>query len=106
MPSPIFSHKTNTARFFTCVAQLDLTYLKDAKMTASKRPERAKNKGVVEETTAFDQLVLPDGHTDMILSLIAQHFRDKGNRQDRTDIVRGKGPHTLGAGIRYVRNID
>lgn len=48
--------------------------------------------------TAFDQLVLPSGHKRMLLSLVAQHFRDKeatseqGIREDdRTDIVRGKG---------------
>lgn len=48
--------------------------------------------------TAFDQLVLPEGHKRMLLSLIAQHFRDKEattRRQaiddDEVDIVRGKG---------------
>ncbi|KAI1733499.1 hypothetical protein F4680DRAFT_441532 [Xylaria scruposa] len=42
---------------------------------------------------AFDQLVLPDGHQDMIKSLIAQHFNDKQTpsvKQDPWDLVRGK----------------
>lgn len=47
--------------------------------------------------TAFDQLVLPDGHKDMVQSLIAQHLRDKeagrkpSRRVQQMDIVRGKG---------------
>ncbi|KAI1268650.1 hypothetical protein F5Y18DRAFT_424012 [Xylariaceae sp. FL1019] len=43
---------------------------------------------------AFDQLVLPSGHKDMVKSLIAQHFRDKQSpiaKEDQWDIVRGKG---------------
>ncbi|OJD28646.1 aaa family atpase [Diplodia corticola] len=57
------------------------------------------NTGTQEKRqTAFDQLVLPPGHQTMILSLIAQHFRDKdASRKDdageneQVDIVRGKG---------------
>lgn len=48
--------------------------------------------------TAFDQLVLPQAHKRMLLSLIAQHFRDKeasrkegANEDEQVDIVRGKG---------------
>ncbi|KAK3308297.1 uncharacterized protein B0T15DRAFT_572501 [Chaetomium strumarium] len=47
--------------------------------------------------TAFDQLVLPKGHREMVQSLIAQHFRDKelASKEDMAmqdvDIVRGKG---------------
>lgn len=51
--------------------------------------------------TAFDQLVLPGGHKKMLLSLIAQHFRDKKATtrretvfDDQVDIVRGKGTDT------------
>lgn len=43
---------------------------------------------------AFDQLVLPDGHKNIVLSLISQHYRnrDSGRRNiDQSDIVRGKG---------------
>lgn len=42
----------------------------------------------------FEQLVLPEGHKDLVKSLIAQHFRDKASDQyegDQNDIVRGKG---------------
>ncbi|RAH70526.1 P-loop containing nucleoside triphosphate hydrolase protein, partial [Aspergillus aculeatinus CBS 121060] len=47
--------------------------------------------------TAFDQLVLPQGHKEMVESLIAQHFRDKDAARTQAkddqqfDIVRGKG---------------
>lgn len=42
--------------------------------------------------TAFDHLVLPPGHKDMVLSLIAQHFRDKESKENQqVDIVSGKG---------------
>ena len=43
---------------------------------------------------SFDQLVLPKGHKEMVLSLVAQHYRNKdmtfANRA-QYDIVRGKG---------------
>lgn len=47
-----------------------------------------------KSSNAFDRLVLPDGHKDMIKSLIAQHYRDKeskGAQSEQFDIVRGKG---------------
>ncbi|KIW97213.1 uncharacterized protein Z519_02605 [Cladophialophora bantiana CBS 173.52] len=46
------------------------------------------------DKTAFGRLVLPRGHKKMVLSLIAQHFRNKEAQQDKDeqdDIVRGKG---------------
>lgn len=46
----------------------------------------------------FEQLVLPEGHKDLVKSLIAQHFRDKAFAQlssDQTDIIRGKGNYSL-----------
>ncbi|PSN62687.1 P-loop containing nucleoside triphosphate hydrolase protein [Corynespora cassiicola Philippines] len=43
-----------------------------------------------DSKTAFDDLVLPEGHKEMILSLVAQHFRDQG-KDEEVDIVRGKG---------------
>lgn len=49
---------------------------------------------VDEEETAFDQLVLPDGHHKMVKSLVAQHFRDKEAataQTEQADVVRGKG---------------
>lgn len=53
---------------------------------------RLENKEVTKP--AFDQLVLPDGHKNIVLSLISQHYRnrDSGRRSiDQSDIVRGKG---------------
>ncbi|KAL7907756.1 hypothetical protein GGI35DRAFT_454729 [Trichoderma velutinum] len=50
--------------------------------------------GQTEKQTAFDQLVLPAGHKDMVKSLVAQHFRDKDSlttQADQSDLVRGKG---------------
>ncbi len=64
--------------------------------------------------TAFDQLVLPDGHKEIVVSLIAQYFQDRDSRKtdtEETDIVRGKGkihmnhgltPHYLAFGCCYV----
>ena len=46
----------------------------------------------------FDQLVLPDGHGDLVKSMIRQHFRDKklsAGNVDSSDIVRGKGTLNL-----------
>lgn len=46
---------------------------------------------------AFGQLVLPDGHKKMVLSLISQHFRNKESQEsndNHLDIVRGKGKST------------
>jgi hypothetical protein len=42
----------------------------------------------------FDLLVLPDGHRDMVESLVTQHYLDRASAADGTDevdIVRGKG---------------
>ena len=64
---------------------------------------RSKKKAKTEPTLAFNRLVLEKGHHSMIVSLIAQHFRDKksatGHREE-FDIVKGKGKleyfvHTL-----------
>lgn len=47
---------------------------------------------------AFGQLVLPQGHKKMVLSLISQHFRNKGSQETgdkELDIVRGKGKFSL-----------
>ncbi|KAK8054514.1 hypothetical protein PG994_009581 [Apiospora phragmitis] len=64
-------------------AKLDLTYL------------RYGNKEARDSTlSAFDRLELPDGHRQMVRSLVTQHFRGKraSNKKDaRTDIIRGKG---------------
>jgi hypothetical protein len=72
------------------VAKLDLTYLKPIDIPTTENGETSK--------TPFDQLVIPDEHKKMVLSLIAQHFRDKQSASlddDQADIVRGKGMNIL-----------
>lgn len=49
---------------------------------------------VLGEGEGFDQLVLPEGHGDMVKSMIRQHFREKklsAGKVASPDIVRGKG---------------
>ncbi|KAL8329766.1 hypothetical protein RB597_005172 [Gaeumannomyces tritici] len=46
--------------------------------------------GAEDNKTAFEQLVLPRGHKEMVTSLVTQHFRDKASGGN-ADIVRGKG---------------
>lgn len=63
--------------------------MEDATESDAKTHE---NKAVTQP--AFDQLVLPVGHKNIVLSLISQHYRnrDSGRRSiDQSDIVRGKG---------------
>ncbi|OJJ42682.1 hypothetical protein ASPZODRAFT_137069 [Penicilliopsis zonata CBS 506.65] len=71
-------------------ANLDLSYLTDIHPPQNEDKKETKPKPV----TAFDQLVLEDGHKSMIVSLIAQHFRDKkitSEQGEQVDIVKGKG---------------
>lgn len=88
-------------------AQLDLTYVgpvgsgskkKEADSNGidkgSEKIDNDANKQQNKRDTAFDQLVLPEGHKEMVVSLIAQHFRDRESTTAATeqfDIVRGKG---------------
>jgi len=71
---------------------LDLSHLTDIHppaATADRDPQDNK-----EPATAFDRLVLEKGHRPMIVSLIAQHFRDKKSttgQREEFDIVKGKG---------------
>ncbi|KAL7915418.1 hypothetical protein GGI35DRAFT_436810 [Trichoderma velutinum] len=79
-------------------AKLDLSY-----MTAIHAPEasavladeQARNSnGNKKPKTAFDRLVIEKEHRSMIVSLVAQHFRDKkssSGQQQQFDIVKGKG---------------
>ncbi|KAL1855202.1 hypothetical protein Daus18300_011203 [Diaporthe australafricana] len=70
-------------------AELDLTYMEGA---AESSNEQRENKEVRQ--SAFDQLVLPEGHKTIVLSLISQHYRnrDAGRSSfEQSDIVRGKG---------------
>lgn len=63
---------------------------------------RAKMDQTPRRETAFDQLVLPEKHKDIVVSLVAQHYRDKDSAAkdyEQVDIVRGKGKtetHFLG----------
>ncbi|KAI0149437.1 hypothetical protein BJ166DRAFT_63490 [Pestalotiopsis sp. NC0098] len=60
--------------------KLDMTYLSEV--------------NVLGDGEGFDQLVLPEGHGDLVKSMIRQHFRDKklsAGKGDSSDIVRGKG---------------
>ncbi|KAK8092391.1 P-loop containing nucleoside triphosphate hydrolase protein [Apiospora kogelbergensis] len=50
---------------------------------------------IIGEDEGFDQLVLPDGHKNMVKSMIQQHFQNRKSimkeESKKTDIVRGKG---------------
>jgi hypothetical protein len=77
-------------------AQLDLHYLAEIQTPELRGEPTDQSLQDHQNTskTAFDRLVLERGHKDMILSLIAQHFRDKELRTgqvDQFDIVKGKG---------------
>ncbi|PKY03828.1 hypothetical protein P168DRAFT_254563 [Aspergillus campestris IBT 28561] len=79
-------------------ANLDLAYLTDIhplqnSPSLTGDPKQGDYKKA-EPVTAFDQLVLEEGHKPMIVSLIAQHFRDKklaSDEGEQFDIVKGKG---------------
>lgn len=83
---------TNTATNDGVPAKLDLDSLTEVGTSANAQEETGTSEKK-EPVTAFDSLVLPDGHKKMVLSLIAQHFRDKESPtgQSEQDIVRGKG---------------
>lgn len=52
------------------------------------------NDETTRPVTAFDRLVLEEGHRPMIVSLISQHFRDKKSAMghaEQFDIIKGKG---------------
>jgi flagellar biosynthesis GTPase FlhF len=54
--------------------------------------------GKKKKETAFEQLVLPEGHKNMVQCLVAQHFRDKETRvndNEEVDVVRGKGNYLV-----------
>lgn len=74
-------------------AELDLEYLTDVRAVKS---DKGGENTVESDQGAFAQLVLPPGHKKMVLSLISQHFRNKGSSDasedsEQLDIVRGKG---------------
>lgn len=80
------------------IAKLDLSYITD--VHSSIPIEIADNSAVepnfdeTEPSTALDRLVLEEGHRNMIVSLISQHFREKASsrsQKEEFDIVKGKG---------------
>lgn len=83
-------------------AKLDLSHLTDvhppetpavtATMPGKDDSQRKRKK--TEPSLAFNRLVLEKGHHSMIVSLIAQHFRDKKSttgQREEFDLVKGKG---------------
>ncbi|RAH47338.1 ATP-binding protein, partial [Aspergillus brunneoviolaceus CBS 621.78] len=73
--------------------KLDLTHLSYIRGIRVESKGEDQGKPQVRET-AFDQLVLEEGHKKMLLSLVAQHYRDKESptaANEQVDIVRGKG---------------
>ncbi|KAK4174387.1 hypothetical protein QBC36DRAFT_42236 [Triangularia setosa] len=83
-------------------AQFDLQYLTPVRHPSFTQHDEGKADRAAGDMTeqsmprqlAFDQLVLPDGYKDMVLSLISQHYRDKASqtgRKGQVDIIRGKG---------------
>ena len=79
-------------------AHLDLTYLTDVVGSGGGDPletnESDDEVDTDDDKSAFGRLVLPEGHKDMVLSLVSQHFRNKKTQQgkdEQVDIVRGKG---------------
>lgn len=87
-----------TALTMANLAKLDLSYITD--VHSSIPIEIADNSAVepntdeTEPSTALDRLVLEEGHRNMIVSLISQHFREKASsrsQKEEFDIVKGKG---------------
>ncbi|KAF3061573.1 hypothetical protein GL218_03037 [Daldinia childiae] len=72
-------------------AQLDLAYLTEVTPIGN---DYTTSDNANEDESAFNRLVLDQKIKDMVLSLIAQHFRNKESQQnadEQLDIVRGKG---------------
>ncbi|KAK3987005.1 hypothetical protein QBC44DRAFT_332337 [Cladorrhinum sp. PSN332] len=82
-------------------AQLDLTHIEPINTGTSDdegiavdetdADSDSSDDEVDDDNSTFGRLVLPKGHKKLILSLIAQHFRNKGAPDEQADIVRGKG---------------
>jgi hypothetical protein len=84
----------------TWKAKLDISHLSPvgSKGTSDDDDDDAAADKMDKRETPFDQLVLPPGHKNMVLSLVAQHFRDRENitmDNDSADIVRGKGLYLI-----------
>ncbi|KAK5651408.1 hypothetical protein OQA88_12496 [Cercophora sp. LCS_1] len=75
-------------------AKFDLTSLEYVNNTAQRGGAGSNQDSSPPRETAFDQLVMEENQKNVILSLIAQHFRDKESAttaNEQVDIVRGKG---------------
>lgn len=70
-------------------AEMNLMYISEVEYKKRKALESSDNPSTGGMKTAFEELVLPAGHKDVIVSLVAQHFRDQG--QHEIDLFRGKG---------------
>jgi hypothetical protein len=86
-----------TANVPFIVAKLNLAYLTEAYRpdlpAAVAQVSGGQDAKELKKKTAFDRLVLEEGHKPMILSLIAKHFRDKkakAGQSDQFDIVKAK----------------
>lgn len=93
------------------IAQLDLSYLTSVNTSKVKDDTNEDDDMDDDEAdkTAFGRLVLPPGHKDMVLSLIAQHFRNKESQQDKdeqVDIVRGKGSFVVHLDFAFSLNLN
>ncbi|XPT03506.1 hypothetical protein M3J09_012598 [Ascochyta lentis] len=69
--------------------ELDLAYISEVRYQLDEPSTAAASKRNKLTKTSFDELVLPPGHRKLILSLVAQHFRDEEHHD--VDIFRGKG---------------
>ncbi|KAK3692980.1 hypothetical protein B0T22DRAFT_400636 [Podospora appendiculata] len=84
-------------------AKLDLTYLRPVQTPQLGDENDKEDAGTGSKKrrkkSAFEQLVIPPKHKDMVMSVIAQHFRDKSRDKEsgatyysnQVDLVRGKG---------------
>lgn len=79
-------------------AELDLEYLSDVPTSGIDAGLADLDVDEGSQSGAFGQLVLPQGHKKMVLSLISQHFRNKQSPEsndENPDLVRGKGKSTM-----------
>lgn len=85
-----------------CVAKLDLSHLSEINapkattevMAAENKNESSAKDKNTDPSLTLNRLVLEKGHHQMIVSLIAQHFRDKKSitgQREEFDLVKGKG---------------
>jgi hypothetical protein len=70
-------------------AQLNLAHISNVSYNSDVLASTADQSNKKAPKTAFDDLVLPPGHKEVILSLVAQHFRDEEHHE--VDIFQGKG---------------